>query len=160
MQADQRDVTAARKAANRVRASRDPHRTLSAQRQSLSDTSYGPLLLAIKGNPFVASRALPRPYPTTVSQLHSFRLFSALDEGRELLWTAELLGQERARLTEFAALRDSFERAVLTDDLSECAVLLDAIEARFGVSLWLLSRRIHVLQLSGGLEAQKQYTEE
>jgi hypothetical protein len=159
MSARSHDGAAARRAANRVRGSTKPGRALSAQRQTLHEGAYAPFLRAIRSNSYVSSRALPRPYPTGISQMHVSTLLADVSEPREFAWTSQLLTLEAPQLNNFVKLRDQFETALLSGSPEDCIRILDNVEATFGYSLWLVSRRIHVLQLARGLEAQKHYTE-
>src|SRR5262249_5656145 len=97
--------------------------------------------------------------PTSLARLHTFRRFAPIDPTREFLWTAALLRQHAPTLKTFAAIRDQFDRAFLSDDFQLCSDLVDRLDHECGVSLWGVSRRLHLYQVSKGLEAQKKYAE-
>lgn len=75
----------------------------------------------------------------------------------EVEWAAHSLMAQAPTLRQFVAARARCERLYLLGDTATLLEELDAIEAEFGLSLWLIESRINALQLQSGLAAQKEY---
>ena len=77
----------------------------------------------------------------------------------EFVWTATILGINSTSINEFIKLRDLFYQDFSHGKYEIAEQTLNTIENKFGLSLWLLSRRIQLIQLKHGLKAQKDYLE-
>lgn len=77
----------------------------------------------------------------------------------DLRWFTAILSDYRKSLGVFVKSRDDFNLQLLLGNYSQCDLILDQINDRFGFSLWLIEARINLLQLSVGLERQKEYTD-
>ncbi|MDO8653178.1 MAG: hypothetical protein Q7R66_13415 [Undibacterium sp.] len=88
-------------------------------------------------------------------------LFSVNAYGRpagihsELIWGLFRASLYRIELTAFSVMREDFERAVLLDRRIEAKTILDEIEQKFGVSIWLIQNRLSIAQVWDGLEEKR-----
>lgn len=87
------------------------------------------------------------------------RLTNISPEG-EICWTASVLLLFKERLAAFVTRRTRFEELFASADWAAASELLDEVERDFGISIWLITNRIQILQLKDGLQAQKHYLEE
>jgi len=81
----------------------------------------------------------------------------SLDIARELVWTTLVLNKYSKSLNEFNDLRIEFENNILLNRYKDANLLLNVIENKFGISLWLIKNKLNLLQNLQGLEAQKNY---
>lgn len=100
---------------------------------------------------------LGAPFPRTNSEWKSTRLGRHANYDREIFWCYLRLLPYVANISEFIKLAKSYEQLFIRANYEECLNLLELVEEKFGLSLWLVKRRIHTLQLARGLEEQKTY---
>lgn len=77
-----------------------------------------------------------------------------------LLWLSAVAARSAEELTEFHSLSKEFERCLLAENSSQAGAALDAIEQRYGPSLWLLEARISHLHYTQGADAHKAFARE
>lgn len=68
-----------------------------------------------------------------------------------------LLERSRETLASFNSKRNQLESLICVGHFEQAEEVLDEIEDKFGLSLWAVELRIALLQISKGLEAQKEY---
>ena len=76
---------------------------------------------------------------------------------RELRWAGARIAHCAARLSQYVELRDTYEKRLTAGDEKEAGETLDGIQQGFGLSLWVIKTRLHFLDRTAGLEAQKRY---
>lgn len=96
-------------------------------------------------------------FPRTNREWKHAPIVTSASYDREVLWCCLRLLPYAADIAKFVELAKAFERLFIRAKYEECLVLLDSVEEKFGLSLWLTKRRIHTLQLAEGLEGQKAY---
>lgn len=74
-----------------------------------------------------------------------------------LNWLSLFLSRSQCDLEIFVALKTDFETLFLTGEYGAAQERLDEIEDKFGLSVWLIDVKIALLQLSKGLDAQKEF---
>lgn len=67
---------------------------------------------------------------------------------REILWGVARSIQSSTVLSDFVACRRRFEHLVALNDQASCNEVLDQVESKFGISIWLLQNRMAVAYLS------------
>ncbi|BCQ60736.1 hypothetical protein PBOI14_24860 [Pseudomonas sp. Boi14] len=118
------------------------------------------VMTARKRGKLVLQKYLQGLFPKKIEFLKSNPIHSKLGAVREICWSTALVLANSHRLVKFVGLSSDFEQLFLKGSYKACLELLDAIEAEFGVSQWLIENKIAVLQLSEGIEAQKKYVQE
>lgn len=98
--------------------------------------------------------------PRRLSQLHTLPELEPLSSlGTELRWIEALLLPIAPGLNSILSLRGEVEGRLLSGNGEEALLLLDRIETEHGPSLGLIATRLSTLQITRGLEAQKdEYT--
>lgn len=99
------------------------------------------------------------PFPKTYSSIKPQRPFAPISPAFDFEWTSIILAHFIDELVGFVELRDRFYDTMLLDQPESASEILDAIEEKFGVSLWIISARIALLQASMGVTAQKEFLE-
>lgn len=99
-------------------------------------------------------------FPKTLADLTHKKRLSQADPAREFIWSASILSLYKDKLSNFAQLREAFEAKYLEGELDSCHEILEEVENSLGVSIWLISRKIQLLQLKSGFKSQKDYLEE
>lgn len=74
-------------------------------------------------------------------RLRSHGLFADLE------WTAEVMSLFAGEVSSFLSYERAFDRKYIVGDWNACLELLDELEERHGLSLWLISRRLTLLRL-------------
>lgn len=95
--------------------------------------------------------------PNNLSDLEISNLGNLPNLERALLWCAAVLKAKTESVQAFIDLRNRFEAELLLGDSASCFRTLDEIDRRCGPSLWGISNRIGLLQVSNGIESQKEY---
>ena len=108
-------------------------------------------------------------YPSKITSIaplkpvrKSFNLSFAVVETRMSLadrihFICLLLERSRETLAAFNSKRNRLESLICGGQFEQAEAVLDEIEEEFGLSLWAVELRIALLQISKGLEAQKEY---
>jgi len=99
------------------------------------------------------------PFPNAYSSIKPLRPLAPVSPDFDFEWTSVVLEYYLEQLVEYVNLRDCFYDRMLLDEHVVAQETLDAIEQKFGVSLWLIGARISVLQASQGVTAQKEFLE-
>jgi hypothetical protein len=101
------------------------------------------------------------PFPSHVDQLYSVQAYGRPARlHSELIWGLYRASLFKEELTEFTKLRSEFENAVLLDSRDTARTLLDQIEQKFGISLWLIQNRLSLAQVWDGLEDKRKLASE
>ncbi len=139
-------------------ASRDrfPLRVSIARNKS-SISAYTQLIRLIKAHPVLRREIFNQEFPADTEQMRTVPVLAASTPEREIRWSGAHLAVHVDKLEKFNALADRFQRAVLLNDYFDAEQTLERIEAEFGYSLWFIKNKIAFLQLSAGLDAQKQF---
>lgn len=98
-------------------------------------------------------------FPKSVADYQDHARLETVSPEGELIWTGTILCSHLEKLERFYQLKQSFHSHFIFGDLEHAQKELDNVEAEFGISLWLIGKRIQVLQLLGGLKEQKDYLE-
>lgn len=129
-------------------------------RAQIPSSLYSEFITWVLGQSGSVGKALTNGFPTSVAQWRpSFSAPKAIKVRDELYWAELVIVQYAHRLKEFVACSVALDKAFLLENEPECQRLLDLIERDFGVSYWLIKRRIAFLQHFQGLEAQKRYSQ-
>lgn len=94
--------------------------------------------------------------PRRLSQLHTLPEFSPLPLHIELKWAEGVLAAHAPQLNAALAVRARVERLLIAGEGEEALEALDAWEREVGPSLSLIATRLAALQVTRGLEAQKE----
>lgn len=76
---------------------------------------------------------------------------------KELCWYGCILGSFSGQINQFITLEQDYSAAVLAGDLLCAQRVLNDIQEKFGVSVWLLENKISLLDQLGGIKMQKEY---
>jgi hypothetical protein len=154
MVASSRTLTALR---NQIRGSLKPAVALGTVREIVPE---GELLEFVRWTGTVRRNGrpiFPGQYPTRISDLLGTPLLPSVSFRREFMWAGNVFQIHASKLQAFVALAKKFELSLVNGDYDTCLQTLDGIARQFGHSLWVIENRIATLQLSAGLEKQKNY---
>ncbi|MDN4988385.1 hypothetical protein QY049_35045 [Bradyrhizobium sp. WYCCWR 13022] len=93
----------------------------------------------------------PDPMPRSYSRLGAGGIPALAGFERELIWCVQTLLPYARLISDFIAEKRRFEEALLRGDQENVWRLLEEIERRFGVSLWLAEANINALQTFKGI---------
>jgi hypothetical protein len=97
------------------------------------------------------SSILANIFPRDLSSLGRRKLIpmgNTLDQ--EVLWLAAICTSLSSEINEFLHQKRRFEKLLFGSDFAGASDVLDSVEHRFGLSLWLLESKFAVVQLRGG----------
>ncbi|UBZ08782.1 hypothetical protein LDL76_08735 [Salegentibacter mishustinae] len=92
----------------------------------------------------------------SLRDLDSTNLIS-IDLDGEMAWAKTVLAKNAKSLSRFLILSENFQSFFLGGKYYEAEKVLNEIESTFGQSIWLIKNKIAFLQITKGLEAQKEY---
>ena len=120
--------------------------------------SYPEFLAWLWASPQVAKGVVPAPFPRTQEEWNfSLSISPTIPPRNELLWASAYFMPHAEMLKEFVARKESLDSAFLRGTRDDCFRLLDSVEHDWGLSFWLIKKRLALLQYFDGLEAQKAY---
>ncbi|MGC7840634.1 hypothetical protein ACPZMI_19460 [Pseudomonas wayambapalatensis] len=100
-------------------------------------------------------------FPKTYSEFIRIKTkVENLTEDQAFIWHASVLGKYIDQLISFPSLQIELEELLLQGFLSEAKEKLDTIESLYGVSMWLITKRLYLIQLMDGDSAQKTYVQQ
>ncbi|PFF22489.1 hypothetical protein CN324_05250 [Bacillus anthracis] len=103
---------------------------------------------------------LGNTFPKTIESFpFSSSVYPASDLQKELIWTSNIIARFATSINRFNDLREKYLKELLFSRYEQANLILDSIEEEFGVSFWLIENRISLLQISDGLEKQKEFTQ-
>jgi hypothetical protein len=142
---------------NLIASKNTPALAISITRNSSAVGTYAELIRLIKTHPTLRRGAFNPEYPESPQQLETVPVLVRTSTEREFRWAGAYLAPHLEKLAIFAGLSTEFQQALLLGDYATCNQVLDSVEGNFGYSLWLIKNKIALLQVSQGLDAQKQY---
>lgn len=129
-------------------------------RQTLTPSMIPVIVRALSATAVYKSALAVNPFPENFGSFTTNpRLIGISLEG-ELYWTASVLSLFSTEINAFVQTREMVRRSTMKGEYLAALSELDAFEQRYGVSLWILSNRIQLLQLQDGLKKQKDYLEQ
>jgi len=111
-------------------------------------------------NPLYGPLLTPMSFPMALTAVRPTIRLSELPIESELIWTSSVLSLHADRLKSFVLHRNDYYTAYEDADYVSAERTLNIIQQMFGFSIWLLERRIQLLHVTKGLEAQKTFLEE
>lgn len=96
-------------------------------------------------------------FPKDISALNDSNRLSEVPAEKEFLWAASILSNYATELSLFAELRDAYDLQFMMGAWCECESLLSRIQSELGTSIWLIGKKIQLLQSSKGLQNQKDF---
>ncbi|MDF9663788.1 hypothetical protein [Bacillus wiedmannii] len=104
---------------------------------------------------FIYGNALPKD----IKELGRGEVLCAVEEiERELIWTSQVLPLFSDVINTFLEMQKEYTSNLLKGDYEKAAQILDEIRKNTGFSMWYLENKISLLELTKGLEYQKEYT--
>jgi tetratricopeptide (TPR) repeat protein len=128
---------------------KNPRLAINTIRASFEDRDPRGLFEALRGNAMFRQSVAISPEPKKFSKLWDFTQLRDRGLLADLQWAAEAINLFADILLDFLPIEQRFEDAYLMADWDRCLTLLDDLESRHGLSLWLISRRITVLRRRG-----------
>lgn len=137
-----------------------PRGGVSEARRSTAWQYYPEIVRSLARLPLFRPVISLNAFPISLSQYRSQRKLLPISLQGEFVWTASVLSLHVKKIQQFVILRDEFNASFLHGDYSKAERCLERLERDLGQSLWLISRKMQLLQLQHGLAAQKDYLEE
>lgn len=133
---------------------------LSKARLSVDPIHFPSIVKSLGEKPIYRNALAQTTFPSQYDQyVGKNRLGGNLSEAGEIIWNASVLSLYQNKLNIFTKLKNQFFSLYLSGNTQSAVEILDRIEADFGVSFWLISQKIQVLQDMKGLKEQKDYLE-
>ncbi len=156
--ANRKKLTLAR-AKNLLRGSNRPSLTISAVRSRMSPSDFDGLIDWLANNVFLRSKYIADSFPKSAGAGVRFSTPSLLTEAKEFQWARGLIANDSSRLREYVASLQQLESLAFSRRPEDVLGCVDDIESDFGQSIWTIKTRLAFLQMSGGLEAQKEFAQ-
>ncbi|PPD10302.1 MAG: hypothetical protein CTY36_00475 [Methylocystis sp.] len=127
-------------------------------RENLDLRAIATSVATLATHPAYKSVIWPSPFPRDWDAFseRGFRAYLAFEN--ELEWASHALLAQADMINAFLPLKAQFDTAILTGDFPAAKTVLDAIEERFGLSVWLAEARLSYLQMTAGFKAQREFT--
>jgi len=132
---------------------------LSNARLLTPPENYATEIEAIKKDRILRHALCVTGFPKSVSDYKDHARLETVSAEGELIWTGYILSAYTCQLQRFHQLKTNFQSFFISGRLEDAEKQLDKIESELGISLWLIGKRIQLLQLQGGLKTQKDYLE-
>jgi len=140
--------------------SQDPAIFLYQVKSQSPSNLFNETIYWILNQPRVLNKIFPDFFPKDYGGMMVKSPLGTTNIKRDLQWASALLRNFSKEINDFVFLKVQYENSYLNNNWKECEAILSKIENAFGVSFWLLKRKINLLQVSQGLEAQKRFTTE
>lgn len=138
----------------------DIRKNISKAKASVEYRGYPQIVSKLMDNSLYKAHIVVNEFPSKLSDYRHRRTRILTAGESELVWTACILSYYSDEINEFSVMRDRFESSILVSDLNISEQILNDIEDKFGLSLWVISSRFHILQAKYGLAEQKNYLNE
>jgi hypothetical protein len=132
---------------------------LSNARLVTSPENYPNIIEAVRKDRILRHSLSVTNFPETIPDYKDQKRLGTVSVEGELIWTASILSFFSTELSNYYELKTQFQSFFVSGKLIEAGEILDEIESELGNSFWLISKRIQLLQLQGGLKTQKDYLE-
>ncbi|HNN64316.1 MAG TPA: hypothetical protein PKH78_14785, partial [Candidatus Obscuribacter sp.] len=142
---------------NLIRGSKYPLAEIAINRGKIRLADVRPLASWVSNLYQNNRRVLHGQFPRRIGDFRRPGVLAPVSLEREIIWAGESIKQHSSSIKSFIGLARKYEVHLMRGDYGVCTALLDQIENHFGVSFWVLENRIALLQVSEGLEKQKQY---
>ena len=124
-----------------VAKTKNPRFALQLLREQIPAAEMQSLFGSLRNNQFFVTAIAPDRAPRKFGRLGIADRQSPQDLATDLRWLAEVIGFFKHDVTSFLALEQEFEIAYLNGNNNEALAILNRIESRFGLSIWLISRK-------------------
>jgi hypothetical protein len=118
---------------------------------------YAPFISWVQKHSRLKDRTFPAPFPETLQELRPHSAPAPLSLAAEFQWCACRLSSHLKAISSFNQVREQLEDAFVEGNEARAFSLLSTIEESYGTSIWLIKKKVMLLQEYGGLEKQKEY---
>lgn len=136
-----------------------PRGGLSLARQLANAADFPKIVKALGSQPIYKSLFALLTFPAKLEQVVNLPRLIPVGGDSEFVWTASVLKLFSDKINGFLEQKDAFLDNFVSGKYVNASSQLDLIEKDYGQSLWLIQYRLQLLQLTSGLEAQKDYVE-
>lgn len=143
----------------KILKSSKPFSAISPIRESLRPSDYATFLAWLSEQPRLMARTLAIPFPQKHQDLRPFAAPRPLSLSLELRWCYARLEPHLSKLAAFIHLRANIDNAFVKGCGDQCLSLLSEIELSYGTSIWLIKKKVALLQQFQGLEKQKGFAD-
>ncbi|MCJ7996908.1 hypothetical protein J5N58_20805 [Rhizobium cremeum] len=128
-----------------VGSRKNPRSALQEIRAQLGDQSPTPLFGELGHVPLFKSSVAKNGFPTRFAELWSSPRLRSMGIASDILWNIEVCLKFSKELNAFISDEARFNDLYIFGDFPNGLELIDKIQGRLGLSLWLLSRRLTLL---------------
>jgi hypothetical protein len=143
----------------KIRSSKSMHLGLAQYKARADTNELRRVLPALVEHPAYRSLFWPVPVPRSYNLLGGGGIPVQTSFQRELLWCVQTLLPHASMIQEFVVYKRDFEESFLRGNPERTFLALEAVERKFGVSLWLAEATIHYLQTFKSDSAQKGFAD-
>lgn len=134
---------------------------VSKARANTKRDKYEEVVKGLSNSLIYKNLLAPLKFPASYSDFTLTKVYlNNLTDEQTVVWHACVLGNYSDELSKFVPSQTAFETCLWHGQYDTALLLLAEIEENFGVSLWLITRKITLLHLMHGAAAQKQYLKE
>lgn len=134
-------------------------RILSKMKKEYSDAELNFYISKLSKHPIIHKFMRAIAFPKSINLLgnnDAIRDSTSLE--RQLYYTAITVKNYSDEISNFIRLKKIYERSILVGDYASALKTIDTIEADFGFSVWAIENRIALLELTSGLEKEKEFS--
>jgi len=140
-----------------LQRAQNPHKVMYTIKAALPKYLTEELFTWIQSRPSLSQRFLGYPFPRASREWITVPVANNTDYDREVWWCYLRVRSYASEISEFLTFSEAYEQQFIRGDYAKCLELLASVYSKFGYSLWLVKRQIHVLQIAKGLEEQKKF---
>ncbi|MCY0971074.1 hypothetical protein [Chryseobacterium wangxinyae] len=128
---------------------------ISTIRNNIDVYSFKEFTKILKRLPIqISTLNIDKPKPKDLCK----NLLTFKDFDTEFFWAKNVLSLKIEKINSFLQYKNRYSHLVLIGNYVEADEILNQIEKKFGISIWLIKSKIAFYQISSGLEQQKKYT--
>ncbi|MBY8825182.1 hypothetical protein [Sphingomonas colocasiae] len=130
-----------------------PRLAVQKLRGRLADASPEAVFDELASNQIFRAAIAPSLTPKTLAQVRGSSRLKPQGFVKDLIWTSYVAAAFPDQIVRFCEYERVFDDAYILGNNKKCLQTLDELERNLGLSLWLISRRISILQRSGSNES-------
>jgi hypothetical protein len=130
---------------------------LDQYRSQLLESAIPAIVEELWRSPLYRSTIAVDPFPRSYDRIKTRAALQPATPSLDLHWHASVLSKYADQINSFLIYKELYADAFLSSDFDGGQAVLDTIEEELGLSLWLTSARLSLLQARGGVSEQKTF---
>ncbi|MFA0312936.1 hypothetical protein BH581_02015 [Vibrio splendidus] len=143
-----------------IDSSKSPIVGVSKARKKTQSKDLHLIINSLKENEKYRSAIVGKDFFGLNDFLERNKYLMPVEKDKQFIWTSLIMSLYTNEINDFIENKDIYENFFILGSYDEASEILDYIEDKYGISIWLINSKLELLQKSKGLEAQKEFLEE